>query len=358
MSDYFEIDFLNVEAKSSGDAICVRYELGGETFVHVVDGGYQSTGDSVANHIKKYYDVSYLDHVVATHNDGDHAVGLQKVLEEFEVGALWMLRPWHYADELLPRFKNYQNVDNLRAALKKAYPNLAELEKIAHRKGIPINEPFQGASIEAFTVMAPTKTRFLDLVLASNKTPEARSETTILGRAFDAATMMIKEVAALVKAAWGDEYFPAGETSEENEMSVVQYALLNGEKILLTGDTGRAGLQEVIDYAPFVGLALPGVDRFQVPHHGGRHNVNSELLDQLLGPKLESQSSSTKFTAVVSCSEEDANHPRKSVVRAMHHRGAKVLTTEGVSIRTYSGDVPDRGWGPATPVPYPDEQED
>ncbi|MGO7845397.1 hypothetical protein, partial [Rhizobium johnstonii] len=32
--------------------------------------------------------------------------------------------------------------------------------------------------------------------------------------------------------------------------------------ILLTGDTVREGLQEVIDYAPHVWLALPGVDRF------------------------------------------------------------------------------------------------
>lgn len=357
MSDFFEIDFLDVETKSSGDAICVRYEIGGEKFVHVIDGGYQSTGDTVVDHIDKYYSVSFLDHVVATHNDGDHAVGLQKVLEKYDVGTLWMLRPWLYAEELLPQFKNYQNVDNLRTALKKAYPNLAELEKIADRKGIQIKEPFQGARIGAFIVMAPTKSRFLDLIVDSDKTPTAKTEGTILGQAMDAVTVLVKEAAALVKAVWGAEYFPVGETSAENEMSVVQYAVLNGYKILLTGDTGRSGLQEVIDFAPAAGLALPGIDRFQVPHHGGRHNVNSELLDKILGPKLSSQSSSSNFTAVISSAKADPDHPRKSVIRAMYHRGGKVLTTEDGSISTYAS-APSRGWGPATPVPYPDEQED
>ncbi|VIO69827.1 hypothetical protein [Bradyrhizobium ivorense] len=113
--------------------------------------------------------------------------------------------------------------------------------------------------------MAPTRSRFLDLVVSSEKTPE---EKGLLKTARDAVVRVMKEAAALVKAAWGDEYFPAGETSNENEMSVVQYAYLNKSKILLTADTGRGGLQEVIDYAPLAGLVLPGINRFQVPHHG------------------------------------------------------------------------------------------
>ncbi|WP_130231223.1 MULTISPECIES: hypothetical protein [unclassified Bradyrhizobium] len=72
-------------------------------------------------------------------------------------------------------------------------------------------------------------------------------------------------------------------------MSVVQYANLNECKILLTGDTGRSGLQEVIDCAPLAGLMLPGIDRFQVPHHGGRHNVTTELLDAILGQRKAAQ---------------------------------------------------------------------
>lgn len=39
MTDFFEIDFLGVENKKSGDAIAIRYQHAGTTTIHVVDGG-------------------------------------------------------------------------------------------------------------------------------------------------------------------------------------------------------------------------------------------------------------------------------------------------------------------------------
>jgi beta-lactamase superfamily II metal-dependent hydrolase len=356
VADYFEIDFLDVETKSSGDAICIRYELNGQTYIHVVDGGYQSTGETVVDFINKYYgNPKRIDHVVATHNDGDHAGGLQQVLEDLDVGALWMLRPWRYAAELLPRFKRFTTVEGLEKALREAYSNLVALEEIANRKKITIHEPFQGATIGAFRVMAPTPSRFLDLVVSSEKTPE---EKGVFETAADAIFHVMKEAAALVKAAWGDEYFPAGDTSNENEMSVVQFAYLNGKKIMLTGDTGRDGLREVIDYAPMIGLVLPGIDRFQAPHHGGRHNVTTELLDELLGARKDAQDGQTTFTAVISAAEEDEDHPRKSVVRAMHHRGAHVISTEGSNKWSYQNAPKRDTYRAAECLPYPTEQED
>lgn len=360
MSDYFEIDFLDVESTKSGDAICVRYTSNGSTYIHVVDGGFIDTGDKVVDHINKYYKApSVVNHVVASHNDGDHAGGLRVVLETFDVKALWMLRPWIYSEELIPHFSRYTNAANLRKRLREAYSNLAELESIADRRGIPIYEPFQGAKIGAFTVMAPTRERFLNLVVESDKTPEAKeaamAATTTWG---DRLTEMVRKVVNLVKSAWGEEVFPDEDTSSENEMCVVQYASLCGKSILLTADTGRQGLQEVIDYAPVIGLALPGINRFQVPHHGSRRNVTTELLDKILGERLDSDSEKKTFTAIISSAKADEKHPRKVVVRAMHHRGASVVTTEGSNIRT-SHNAPDReGWSAATPLGYPDEMEE
>lgn len=357
MADFYEIDFLDVETKRSGDAITLRYSLNGVQYIHVVDAGYQSTGERVVDHIKTYYgDYSYIDHVIATHNDQDHAGGLGVVLEEFSVGALWMLRPWMYAEELIHRFPTYSSVDRLRSRLRSAYANLAALEDIAIRKKIPIYEPFQGASIGAFNVMAPTRDRYLSLIADSDKTPQSASMRT------DSFTNLIYEqilkAAAIVRAAWGEEVFPPSDTSEENEMSVVQYANICGHKILLTGDTGRNGLKEVIDYAPMVGLFLPGIDRFQVPHHGGRHNVDSELLDAIVGPRLATRPGVPHFTATISSAKEDEDHPKKVVVRALYHRGAKVLTTEGASV-SIRCNIPGRaGWVAATPAEYPEEYEE
>jgi beta-lactamase superfamily II metal-dependent hydrolase len=362
MSDFFEIDFLDVESKKSGDAIPLRYELNGVSWIHVVDGGYQACGDKVVNHIRTYYgNPSYIDRVIVTHPDGDHSGGLRTVLEQFRVGELWMLRPWLYADEIIARFVNYTSVDNLKRRLRQVYPNLAALEEIATEKGIPISEPFQGARIGAFTVLAPTKSRYLDLIVESERTPESveeAEETAVasLGRFVERAAA---KVVNFLRAAWGEEVFSVEETSAENEMSVIQYANICGQRILLTGDAGRSALTEAADYAPFIGLALPGIDRFQVPHHGSRRNVSTEVLDRWLGERLPAKPlpGQERFTAIISSAKEDTDHPRKAVVRALWHRGAKVVATEGADLQT-NQNAPSRGWVAAQTLDYPEEQED
>jgi len=362
MADYYEIDFLDVETDSSGDAITVRYEVGGETLVHVVDGGYQVTGPAICSHIKKHYSTTYVDHVVVTHCDRDHTGGLATVLEEMDVGILWMLRPWEYAEELLPRFATYTSVDRLRARLKGIYSKLVELEEIANRKGILILDPFQGATIGAFTVMAPSRARYLDLIVASENTPESVEEAaaTPADRMRMLARAAMKKAAQIVAALWGDEMFSIEETSAENEMSVVQFARLSNHRILLTGDAGRAALTEAADYAPMVGLVLPGLDKIQIPHHGSRRNVSTEILDRWLGPRLRSKPAAggETFSAIVSSAKADPNHPRNSVKRAFIHRGGAVFETESRSIRSYGGAAPNRdGWGLMTPADYPNSQE-
>ena len=362
MSDFFEIDFLDVESAKSGDAIPIRYRKYDNNYIHVVDGGFQDNGKNVVDHIKKYYEnPSYIDHVVVTHPDGDHAGGLRTVLEDFDVGNLWMMRPWIYADEIIHRFSRYTSVNNLQNQLKKIYPNIAALEEIAENKNIPIYEPFQGQHIGEFTVLAPTKNRYLDLVVDSEQTPETVEDAT--KSATEKFTDYIEKAAtktiSFMKAAWGEEVFSSEDTSAENEMSVIQYANLCRKRILLTGDTGRSGLSEAADYAGYVGLTLPGIDRFQIPHHGSRRNVSTEILDRWLGQRLPSRPSEGewKFNAIVSSAKKDKDHPRKAVIRAFIHRGGKVFTTEGASLRT-SYNAPDReGWTPVKPIEYPPEQE-
>lgn len=342
--------------KRAGDAIPLRYSIDGVTRIHVTDGGFQATGDLVVKHINKYYGApKFIDAVIVTHPDGDHAGGLRKLFDEYEIGELWMLRPWLYADELIDRFSRFTSSDNLAKRLKEIYPNLAALEELAEANGVKILAPFQGANIGKFNVLAPSKARYLDLVVESEKTPEATKleEQTLA----EAAGGFIKKAINLIKSAWGHEYFPEDDTSPENNMSVIQYAYLCDKKILLTGDAGRAALNEAADYAPYVGLQLPGIDRMQVPHHGSRHNVSTEVLDRWLGTKLDSQSDSGSFTAIVSAAKEDKDHPRKSVVRAFIHRGAKIISTEGGDKRT-SHNAPEReGWVAATPLQYPADQE-
>lgn len=362
MTDFFEIDLLDVESKKSGDAITIRYSVGGNDYIHVVDSGYPSTGESVVSHIRKYYgNPSFIDNVVVTHQDTDHAGGVRSVLEAFEVGCLWMHRPWLYASEIIHRFKRFTNVDNLSKELRLNFPNLALLEDIAVERGIEIREPFQGSQIGAFTVLAPSKERFLDLVVESEKTPPIIEEAAKAADALrDIWGELVIRALQLVHADWGVEKFSTESTSTENRMSVVQYANLCGKRILLTGDVDVEGLNEAADFAPFVGLALPGIQRFQVPHHGSRRNVSTEVLDRWLGPILPEQlpTGSETFTAMISSAKEDPHHPRNAVLRAMMHRGGRILMTEGQSKRTQQNAPERAGWTAVEPVPYPSTQEE
>ncbi len=198
------------------------------------------------------------------------------------------------------------------------------------------------------------------LTACVQKAPESTAETRQVSSLASIFETAATRVISILRALWGEESFSTEETSAENEMSVVQFANLLGKKILLTGDVGRAGLTEAADFAPTIGLSLPGIDRFQVPHHGSRRNVSTEVLDRWLGQRLHNKPNEgeEKFTAVISSAKADEDHPRKAVIRAMIHRGAKVISTEGLDVRT-SHNAPDRdGWGPAKPMQYPEEQED
>ena len=102
MTDFYEIDFLQVHSARSGDAIALRYQIGSNWYVHLVDGGYESTAPVVADHIRTRYGTNLINNIVVTHGDQDHAEGLAPILESFRVERLWMLRPWMYAGLLLP----------------------------------------------------------------------------------------------------------------------------------------------------------------------------------------------------------------------------------------------------------------
>ncbi|CAD2245818.1 ComEC/Rec2 family competence protein [Xanthomonas arboricola] len=356
MTDSIELDFLAVETKKSGDAIGVRYSINQATSIHVVDGGYLETGDRLVEHLQAHYGTNVIDHVVLTHPDADHVNGLRRVLERCTVGTLWMNRPWIYAGELIHRFETYNSVDALRRKLRDIYCASAALEELAIQKGILIKEAFQGGSIGAFTILAPSRSRYLDLVVESERTPEA-VERSVFDAAIDGITTVLAAAKRLLKGAWGQELFPASGTSSENEMSVVQTVVINGKRVLLTGDVGREGLAEAADYLESIGGVLPGVWAFQVPHHGGRHNVDTEILDRWVGSRLATAPDTHSWSAICSSAKADADHPRKVVVRAMIHRGAHFAATEGNNLYLANG-VSRAGWSAVPQAPYPDEFEE
>ena len=367
MSDIgYEFDFLPVgEGSKSGDAIAARIRCDGIDTVYVIDGGTSESGEKLVEHIEKHYGTSYVDYVILTHPDADHSYGLRKVLEDCEVGELWMHRPWLYVDELVDKFKGNWTAPSLRKKLRECLDIVAELEEMAEKRGIPIYEPFCGSDIGTFHVTSPTKDFYLDLVPFFDRTPEPISEAAepvgVLTKGMSILLKSLREAAKAVFSifeSWDIETLDdGGETSASNESSVVLYGTIGEKQVLLTGDAGMQALERAGDYADIMGLPLCGFKFVQIPHHGGQRNVGPTVLDRIVGERVP-KGSAASFTALASASKGDEHHPKRKVTNAFKRRGGKVVTTEGISVR-HSHNMPDRaGWTAVTEVPFYDYVEE
>lgn len=316
-----------------------------------MDGGFTDTSDTIINHIETHYQKGHkIAHMVLSHADNDHACGLIGVLKHFEVnGAIWMNRPWLYAQQLLPAYPDH-TLDRLVKEMREKHQYLVEIEKIAASRDIKINDVFQGTDIGPFKILAPRRDRYIRSIPNFEKTPEAK-------RPFVSAAKTLFGEAVEAVAKWANEEWhvetlsnePDPPTSDHNESSLVQFGQIEGRKILLTGDVGPVGLNEAADYAESLGLLSPP-NFVQVPHHGSRKNVTPAVLDRWLGPIKEK--GAKIGTAFVSVGKAKTDYPRGQVQNAFERRGYPVhATRSGVKHHFHGRDLRS-GWVTSTPEPW------
>ena len=350
VTDFIEIDFIEAGESKSGDAIAIRHRVNGGDYVHVVDGGYAADGQKLVDHIRDHYHPEYyINHLVLTHPDLDHASGLETVLCQIRVDVLWMNRPWRHVDALMRLFKRFQDRRRLIDRLRSAFDKVAALEQLALAKGVQIRDAFQGDRIGAFTVLSPSLPMYLMLMAESEKTPVTNPALEALRALLDGTVS---------GAEWGEENLKGDTdgTSPDNETSVVQFADVCGTKVLLTGDAGVQALTEARQAATRMEISTSPLNWFQVPHHGSRRNLSSAVLDAWLGPRFPGPVQVPEFDAVISANTSDSEHPKNTVVRALIHRSRRVFQTSG-TLWMRSGGAPHRGWGHAQPLEYPSTQE-
>ena len=251
----YEIDFLPVgNGDKSGDAIAIRYSMQGNYKVMVVDGGTKESGQALVEHINKYYQTDYVDYVVNTHPDQDHASGLTEVLNNLEVGELWIHRPWLYVNEIVKHVDNSEtkflrdkrtNIQSIKDRFQWEYYKYAkELELIANKKGIAIKEPYEGCKIGDFIVLSPSKNWHLfNLIPNSDKTKEIQSMEDSKPNFFKSS---LEKLFSIDETLGFETLIDYGKTSRENESSVILYANFNNRGILLTGDAGKEALKMLI----------------------------------------------------------------------------------------------------------------
>lgn len=353
--EQFEIDVLAVgEGEKNGDAIALRFGAQGNYKVMVYDGGTKSSGNALVDHIRTHYQTERVDYVVNSHPDQDHASGLSVVLEELEVGELWMHQPWKYSKEILEYFHDGRITnDSLAERLQDKMAAAYELEQLAEKKGIKVCEPFAGATIGGyFRVLSPERDWYVHTLIPEfEKSPELKKSP--VSEAIDGLGTMFKGL--VTKALdWIDEKWDIEtlredvSTSAENESSVVLFASIAGKGVLLTGDAGVRALNATAAYAESQEINLPAQVTFaQVPHHGSRNNVSTTVLDALFGERRD-QADGSRGVAIASVGRKCETHPRQVVVNAFLRRGFRVLKTKGAG-KWHHINTPSReGWSNCT----------
>ena len=89
----------------------------------------------------------------------------------------------------------------------------------------------------------------------------------------------------------------------------------------------------------------------QVPHHGGRHNVTSSILDKILGPVQYVPEKDYKWAFVSVGNGSD--HPKRCVTNAFWNRGWNVYVSSTGSLHGVKGvGFPERKWKSQDPVGF------
>lgn len=361
----FDIDYIHVgDGERSGDAIALRYGnlLSNpiDQTVLVIDGGTKESGQQLVNHIRTHYGTDVVDGIIVTHQDSDHTSGLTEVLEQLQVKHLYMHVPWDHEDEMNSLFQKEIPNQDFEKKLQKSLENVRDLEEIAFNKGIPIDEPFEGmASNDGILhILGPSKLYYECLLAQYDKTPEANESVIdtlekLLGVNTASPLRSILEKGEEI-IEWVMETLDiatetlddSGETSPENNSSVILLITIDGRKILFTGDAGIPALTAAADYAEQKGILLNDLHLLHVPHHGSKHNVGPTILNRVKAEKAQ-----------ISAALKASKHPSKKVINALIRRGNRVFATQGNTIH-HSHESPDRlNWSPVEALDFNDQVE-
>jgi hypothetical protein len=199
--------------------------------------------------------------------------------------------------------------------------------------------------VQPRTRLAPSRERYVNLIPDLEKTPPPYRSDAAPKSIFQTARNILEALKETVDIETLDKNPPA--TSNSNETSVVQLAMWDNKKVLLTADVGPDGLLEAAQTAYQRGL-LGAPDLVQIPHQGSRRNVTPAILNIWLGEP--NGGSPQRGDAYVMAGAKKPDHPRKKVKNAFIRRGYTVYVGREVWIRKNWGFVA-RGV-PITPEPF------
>lgn len=329
----YEIDMLDVKA---ADAFLihayVENDRGNESeYVVLVDAGNEGDGQTIYNHIKKYYSQEYIDLVIITHCDSDHYGGMQYLInkhndsnDDFRIEKVWVHDPYNHVD--VDDVKYIRKEETLRKRLNAAYEfndgsNLLELLDEAN---IVRREVFSGDTMDELNikVLGPNKDYYESLI------PDFRVDLDFKEEQDDEDVY-----AGLVcYTQTEDEFYSKAledaydDKSKVNQSSIIFLFEPDSQKLLFTGDAGKEALHRVIDEDK--NKVVTNLDWLKVPHHGSKHNLDNAIISYLhpktsyiSTEKIKKYANQCTINALKKVGNVYSTHQdRKSI---WHHHGTK-----------------------------------
>jgi beta-lactamase superfamily II metal-dependent hydrolase len=332
-----EVDFLPVgDHGRSGDAIAIRLTEPRTlaTRIILVDAGFSGAGEALVEHVERYFGGASVDLLISSHPHQDHTGGLADVFAGLTVRKLWAHNPAAHG----------AGSDIASAG--------SDIYDLARSYGVGVVEPFAGLTAfdDTIMVLGPSVAFYEEMVLQQRQTAMSKTLLEAASRGGVAVAARSRTLLYMPEETLVDD---SGGTDPVNNTSVILGLKLGTEHVLLTADAGVPALHAAHDFSLQQRGGHP-YTHVQVPHHGSRHNVDPDILDEILGPKTDWP----RGGAIASVAVEADGHPRASVANAFARRGFPVCPTKGATIGWHFDAPPRVGWGPVAPLGPLDESED
>lgn len=344
---HYQIEMLDVK---SADCFIIYDQFNDlTTRLILVDAGNYSDGDMITDHINKYYNGHAIDLAIVTHPDDDHFGGFVRLLEKtansdsdaLKIKKFWVNNPGHnHIENNLIKWINNKNSINVRAASVYDLNNLNLINQIENLK-IPNFEQFVSVVshehkswlmpelFHGFTILGPTKEYYEDLV------PNFRNDKLNFRKIDDDSkydTDSDEKTNYSLSPALDDA---SDDTSAHNKSSLIfMYEPDNGRKYLFMGDACVESFKQMPKLAKD---ACRNSHWLKVPHHGSKHNLNSEII-KWINPKV-AYISTEKVNNYLSLCTINALKRNNIDVYSTHKNRATIL---------HNGFQNRQGWGPAT----------
>ena len=338
----FSIDMLSV---GDADAIILWLKQDSTDIIVFLDGGKKGDGYEVIKHYEKYIKPNLPNKplliVINSHPHHDHIGGLPEIISHFktDIRRVYFNDPLQYIGYMQRNLiTEYHQLNNTNRQISALYESLKEVDSfkdLLNKYGLSPCPIFSDTNLghSFFSVLGPSEEFYKQKVqFFTNKTSLENMR-------------LLKEVEENINEVY-EGLIPCKVVDEKNDASaenltstIIQLTDSSNRRYLFTADAGVDSFESAQEN----GFNMSNFHIVQLPHHGGRRNINTNWIGQFNPKQYWISAGGNK------------KHPRRAVIECIkknlpdcksystHKGGTKHIdSTKGI--------FPDRRWGDAVPL--------